>query len=91
LYQKRIRFSTPGADQEGTPLDLLVDALPSATFLDLGDLEDHLIIVLAIIIGNIVICFGERIAKDVTKFRLSGMMTTAFAKGYVSLRSKPRY
>lgn len=31
-----------GTDQEGSDLDLLVDALPGATLLDLGDLEDEL-------------------------------------------------
>lgn len=31
-----------GTDREGSDLDLLVDALPSATLLDLGDLQDEL-------------------------------------------------
>jgi uncharacterized protein len=31
-----------GTDQDGSDLDLLVDALPGATLLDLGDLEDEL-------------------------------------------------
>ncbi len=31
-----------GADRDGSDLDLLVDALPGATLLDLGDLEDEL-------------------------------------------------
>lgn len=31
-----------GTDQEGSDLDLLVDALPGATLLDLGDLEEEL-------------------------------------------------
>jgi predicted nucleotidyltransferase len=31
-----------GTDREGSDLDLLVDALPGATLLDLGDLEDEL-------------------------------------------------
>lgn len=31
-----------GMDQEGSDLDLLVDALPAATLLDLGDSEDEL-------------------------------------------------
>jgi predicted nucleotidyltransferase len=31
-----------GTDQEGSDLDLLVDALPGATLLDLGDLEQEL-------------------------------------------------
>ncbi|HHQ4456599.1 nucleotidyltransferase family protein [Aeromonas salmonicida] len=31
-----------GTDQESSDLDLLVDALPGATLLDLGDLEDEL-------------------------------------------------
>lgn len=31
-----------GTDQEGSDLDLLVDALPGATLLDLGDLEAEL-------------------------------------------------
>ncbi|WP_374488664.1 nucleotidyltransferase family protein [Zoogloea sp.] len=31
-----------GTDQDGSDLDLLVDALPGATLLDLGDLEDAL-------------------------------------------------
>ena len=31
-----------GTDLDGSGLDLLVDALPGATLLDLGDLEDEL-------------------------------------------------
>ncbi|WP_217996275.1 nucleotidyltransferase domain-containing protein, partial [Pseudomonas meliae] len=31
-----------GTDLDGSDLDLLVDALPGATLLDLGDLEDEL-------------------------------------------------
>ncbi len=31
-----------GTDQDGSDLDLLVDALPGATLLDLGDLQDEL-------------------------------------------------
>lgn len=31
-----------GTDKEGSDLDLLVDALPGATLLDLGDLEEEL-------------------------------------------------
>jgi len=31
-----------GTDHEGSDLDLLVDALPGATLLDLGDLKDEL-------------------------------------------------
>ena len=31
-----------GTDQDGSDLDLLVDALPGATLLDLGDLEEEL-------------------------------------------------
>lgn len=31
-----------GTDREDSDLDLLVDALPGATLLDLGDLEDEL-------------------------------------------------
>jgi uncharacterized protein len=31
-----------GTDLEGSDLDLLVDALPGATLLDLGDLEEEL-------------------------------------------------
>ncbi len=31
-----------GTDQDGSDLDILVDALPGATLLDLGDLEDEL-------------------------------------------------
>jgi hypothetical protein len=31
-----------GTDRDGTDLDLLVDALPGATLLDLGDLEEVL-------------------------------------------------
>lgn len=31
-----------GTDREGSDLDLLVDALPGATLLDLGDLQDEL-------------------------------------------------
>ena len=46
----RSRLSNPrifgsvlhGTDQDGSDLDLLVDALPGATLLDLGDLQDEL-------------------------------------------------
>lgn len=46
----RFRVSNPrifgsvlhGTDQDGSDLDLLVDALPGATLLDLGDLQDEL-------------------------------------------------
>lgn len=46
----RFRTSNPrvfgsvlhGNDRDGSDLDLLVDALPGATLLDLGDLEDEL-------------------------------------------------
>ncbi|MCB2263817.1 MAG: nucleotidyltransferase family protein [Candidatus Thiosymbion ectosymbiont of Robbea hypermnestra] len=31
-----------GTDQDGSDLDLLIDALPGATLLDLGDLADEL-------------------------------------------------
>lgn len=31
-----------GTDREGSDIDLLVDALPGATLLDLGDLEEEL-------------------------------------------------
>jgi predicted nucleotidyltransferase len=31
-----------GTDQDGSDLDLLVDALPGATLLDLGDLQEEL-------------------------------------------------
>ncbi|WP_275096782.1 nucleotidyltransferase family protein [Sedimenticola hydrogenitrophicus] len=31
-----------GTDQDGSDIDLLVDALPGATLLDLGDLQDEL-------------------------------------------------
>ena len=31
-----------GTDRDGSDLDLLVDTLPGATLLDLGDLEDEL-------------------------------------------------
>lgn len=31
-----------GTDQDGSDLDLLVDALPGTTLLDLGDLQDEL-------------------------------------------------
>lgn len=37
-----------GTDREGSDLDLLVDALPGATLLDLGDLQDELRSVLGI-------------------------------------------
>jgi predicted nucleotidyltransferase len=37
-----------GTDQEGSDLDLLVDALPGATLLDLGDLQDELISLLGV-------------------------------------------
>jgi len=37
-----------GVDQEGSDLDLLVDALPGATLFDLGGLQDELESLLAI-------------------------------------------
>lgn len=37
-----------GTDQEGSDLDLLVDALPGATLLDLGDLEAELKLLLGV-------------------------------------------
>jgi predicted nucleotidyltransferase len=37
-----------GTDQDGSDLDLLVDALPGATLFDLGDLEVELEILLGI-------------------------------------------
>jgi predicted nucleotidyltransferase len=39
----RVFGSVPhGTDTDGSDLDLLVDALPGATLLDLGDLEEEL-------------------------------------------------
>lgn len=37
-----------GADQDGSDLDLLVDALPGATLFDLGGLQDELEMMLGI-------------------------------------------
>lgn len=37
-----------GTDRDGSDLDLLVDALPGATLLDLGDLQDELKLLLGI-------------------------------------------
>lgn len=37
-----------GTDKDGTDLDLLVDALPGATLLDLGDLEEALTLLLGV-------------------------------------------
>jgi predicted nucleotidyltransferase len=37
-----------GTDQEGSDLDLLVDALPGATLLDSGDLEKELKLLLGV-------------------------------------------
>ncbi len=37
-----------GTDQDGSDLDLLVDALPGATLLDLGDLEAELKLLLGV-------------------------------------------
>ncbi len=37
-----------GTDLEGSDLDLLVDALPGATLLDLGDLEEELKLLLGV-------------------------------------------
>ncbi len=37
-----------GTDRDGSDLDLLVDALPGATLLDLGDLEDQLKTILGV-------------------------------------------
>lgn len=37
-----------GTDRDGSDLDLLVDALPGATLLDLGDLEEELQVLLGV-------------------------------------------
>jgi len=37
-----------GTDRDGSDLDLLVDALPGATLLDLGDLEESLRVLLGV-------------------------------------------
>ena len=37
-----------GTDHDGSDLDLLVDALPGATLLDLGDLEEELKLLLGV-------------------------------------------
>jgi len=37
-----------GTDQDGSDLDLLVDPLPGATLLDLGDLEEELRLLLGV-------------------------------------------
>lgn len=37
-----------GTDRDGSDLDLLVDALPGATLLDLGDLEEALTLLLGV-------------------------------------------
>jgi predicted nucleotidyltransferase len=37
-----------GTDQEGSDIDLLVDALPGATLLDLGDLAEELKLLLGV-------------------------------------------
>jgi predicted nucleotidyltransferase len=37
-----------GTDRDGSDLDLLVDALPGATLLDLGDLEEELSVLLGV-------------------------------------------
>jgi predicted nucleotidyltransferase len=37
-----------GTDHDGSDLDLLVDALPGATLLDLGDLQEELTILLGV-------------------------------------------
>lgn len=37
-----------GTDRDGSDLDLLVDALPGATLLDLGDLEEELRLLLGV-------------------------------------------
>lgn len=37
-----------GTDLDGSDLDLLVDALPGATLLDLGDLQDELKLLLGV-------------------------------------------
>jgi predicted nucleotidyltransferase len=37
-----------GTDHDGSDLDLLVDALPGATLLDLGDLQEELSILLGV-------------------------------------------
>lgn len=53
---KRFRTANPrvfgsvlhGTDRDGSDLDLLVDALPGATLLDLGDLQDDLELLLGV-------------------------------------------
>ena len=53
---RRFRVANPrifgsvlhGTDHEGSDLDLLIDALPGATLLDLGDLKDELELLLGV-------------------------------------------
>ncbi len=40
-----------GTDRDGSDIDLLVDALPGATLLDLGDLEEELKSLLGVDVG----------------------------------------
>ena len=61
---RRFRVANPrifgsvlhGTDHEGSDLDLLVDALPGATLLDLGDLKDELELLLGVRVDVLTPC-----------------------------------
>ncbi len=58
-----------GTDREGSDLDLLVDALPGATLLDLGDLEAELKSLLGVDVdlltpGDLPLKFREKVLAE---------------------------
>jgi predicted nucleotidyltransferase len=58
-----------GTDHEGSDLDLLVDALPGATLLDLGDLEEELKLLLGVDVdlltpGDLPVKFRDKVLAE---------------------------
>ena len=58
-----------GTDQEGSDLDLLVDALPGATLFDLGGLQDELEMLLGIHVdlltpADLPVAFREQVLAE---------------------------
>lgn len=58
-----------GTDRDGSDLDLLVDALPGATLLDLGDLEEELKSLLGVEVdlltpGDLPVKFREKVLAE---------------------------
>jgi hypothetical protein len=73
----RFRTSNPrvfgsvlhGTDSDGSDLDLLVDALPGATLLDLGDLENELRLLLGVVVdlltpGDLPVKFRAKVLAE---------------------------